>query len=190
MAELPLRAALIIIDVQEGIDDPLHGRRNNPDAEEKMARLLAAWRETGRPVIHVQHLSTRQDSPLRPDLSGVRIKEAVRPRDGELLIQKHVNSAFIATDLEQRLRTQGMDTLVIVGLTTDHCVSATARMAGDLGFRAYVVSDATATFGRTAPDGRAYTAEEVHAVSLATLQGEFATIVDTDTVLRELSVVQ
>ena len=95
-----------------------------------------------------------------------------------------MNSAFIGTGLEERLREQGIERVVIAGLTSDHCVSATARMAGDLGFDVYVVADATATFGRTGPDGEHLAAEQVHAVSLATLEGEFATVVRTEELLE------
>jgi nicotinamidase-related amidase len=181
---LPRGAALVIIDVQKGLDDPAYGRRNNPEAELNISRLLAAWRRAHRPIVHVQHLSLEPDSPLRPGQPGVEIKDMVQPRGDEPVIQKHVNTAFIGTDLEERLRVQGIDTVVITGLTTDHCVSATTRMAGDLGFRTYLVSDATATFDRAGPDGVVYQAEDVHGVSLASLDREFATVVDTDSVLQ------
>ena len=108
------------------------------------------------------------------------------PLPGEPVIQKNVNSAFIGTDLEARLRASGADTVVLSGLTTDHCVSTTARMAANLGFATYVVSDATATFERTSPDGRHYTAEEMHDSAITSLNGEFATIVDTVDVLGAL----
>lgn len=184
MHTLPQNAALIIIDVQQGNDDPGNGRRNNPEAEAHIARLLVAWRRTHRPIAHVQHLSSRPDSPYRPGQPGVEIKDIVRPQGDEPVIQKHVNSAFVGTDLEERLRGQGIDTVVITGLTTDHCVSTTARMAGDLGFQTYLVSDATATFDRAGPDGVAYQADDVHGISLASLHGEFATVVDTDSLLQ------
>lgn len=186
MNTLPRDAALVIIDVQQGLDDPANGRRNNPEAEANIARLLAAWRRTNRPIVHVQHLSREPHSPLRPGQPGVEIKDMVRPRPDELLIQKHVNSAFIGTDLEERLRAQRIDTLVITGLTTDHCVSATTRMAGDLGFHTYLVSDATAAFERVGPNGVVYRAEDVHGISLASLHREFAIVVDTDSLLRLL----
>ncbi len=179
-------AVLLIIDVQKGMDDPRLGQRNNPNAEENMARLLAAWRKISRPVYHVQHLSLAPASPLRAELPGCEIKDEVRPLAGEPLFQKHVNSAFIGTELEQTLRAHGYESLVIVGLTTPHCVSTTARMAGNLGFHTTVVSDATAAFDVTGPDGRRHSAEEIHAVSLAVLHGEFAIVTDTETVLRAL----
>lgn len=186
MKKLPSNAVLLIIDVQKGFDDPAWGQRNNPVAEANMTRLLAAWRATKRPVFHVQHLSVMPDSPLRPECPGSGIKDEVKPQGDELLFQKHVNSAFIGTDLEAQLRAHAYDTLVIIGLTTPHCVSTTARMAGNLGFQTFVISDATAAFGLTGPDGRSYSAEEVHALSLATIHGEFAQVVGTGSLLQAL----
>lgn len=183
MASLTDRTALIIIDVQNGLDDPAYGRRNNPDAEDNMARLLTTWRAKGRPIYHVQHMSSRPDSPLRPKQSGNAIKYVVAPLDNEPVIQKTVNNAFVGTDLEDRLRNKGIDSLVIVGLTTNHCVSTTARMAGDLGFTTIVVADATAAHDSSGYDGTHYPAETVHAISLASLKDEFATILKTDQLL-------
>jgi nicotinamidase-related amidase len=179
-------AALIIVDVQQGFDHPHWGQRNNPTAEDNIAQLLTAWRQTNRPIFHIQHLSQEPDSPLRPDQAGCQIKQIVQPQANEPVIQKQVNSAFIGTNLEQQLRQADCTTVVIVGLTTNHCVSTTARMAGNLGFTTYVLSDATATFDRTGPDGTHYTAEQIHAVSLANLHQEFATITDTATLLELL----
>lgn len=179
-------AALVVIDVQRGFDSPKLGRRNNPEAEENCARLLGGWRRAGHPIFHVQHLSDEPGSPLRAGQPGVKFKDLTAPLGNEEVIQKRVNSAFIGTDLETRLRRRGISTLVLAGLTTDHCVSTTARMAGNLGFVTYLVSDATATFDRVGPDGRRHGAEEVHALALASLHGEFATVLDTETVLGML----
>ncbi len=179
MVALTQNTALLIIDVQQGFDEPVWGVRNNPQAEENIARLLSAWRRAGRPVIYVQHMSREPSSPLRPGQPGNDLKESVQPIAGEPVIQKQVNSAFIGTDLEGRLRTEGIRELVIVGLTTNHCVSTTARMAGNLGFQTVVVADATAAFDRQGHDGVRYPAAEVHAVSLANLHEEFAAIVTT-----------
>ncbi len=183
MSPISEQTALVLIDVQEGLDEPRLGRRNNPDAERNMARLLAHWRASGRPIYHVQHMSTEPNSPLRPELPGNAIKAIVAPQGDEPIIQKTVNSAFIGTDLEQRLRARGIQSVVIVGLTTNHCVSTSARMAHNLGFTTYLVEDATATFERSGVDGTHYPAEVVHAVELATLHGEFATVVSTGALL-------
>jgi nicotinamidase-related amidase len=185
MTALTDKTALMIIDVQDGLDEPRLGKRNNPDAERNMARLLAAWRARGRPIYYIQHMSTHPNSPLRPDQPGNAIKRIVAPQGDEPIIQKTVNCAFVGTDLEHRLRAAGIQAVVIVGLTTQHCVSSTARMAGDLGFTTFVVDDATATHDSTGYDGVYYPAEIIHAVSLASLQDEFATILKTDQLLDE-----
>ncbi len=186
MNTLPDNTVLIIIDVQKGFDDPRWGQRNNPQAEAVMARLLAAWRASARPVFHVQHLSVMPGSPLRPENPGSAFKDEISPLEGEPIFQKHVNSAFIGTDLEAQLRAHGYNTLVIVGLTTQHCVSTTARMAGNLGFKTYVVSDATAAFALTGPDGREFSAEEVHALSLATINNEFAEVIESRVIFNAM----
>ena len=103
------------------------------------------------------------------------------------MIEKSTNSAFIGTSLEGELRAKGVDSVVITGVITNNSVEATARMAGNLGFHAVVVSDATATFGRRDYDGVWRTAREVHAMSLANLDGEYAEIVDTESMLTNAS---
>lgn len=180
---LPDNAALLLIDFQEAIDDPVWGRRNNPRAEAVAARLLAQWRTARRPVIHVQHLSTEPASPYRPGQPGVEFKAALSPLAGELVVQKATTSAFVDTGLEALLRQQGIATLVVAGVITNNSVEATVRTAGNLGYRAFVVSDATATVERHDLDGRLWSAEEVHALSLANMHGEYATVVDSRAVL-------
>lgn len=184
MAKLPQSAALIIVDVQQAFLHPRWGQRNNPNAESNIARLLAAWRNAERPIRHVVHDLTEPDSLLRPGLPGNAIQPAAAPKTGEPVYRKHVNSAFIGTNLEKDLRQDGIDTLVIVGLTTNHCISTTARMAGNLGFKTYVVSDATATYDRAALDGTLRSAEAVHSAALSDLHQEFATVVDTAEILN------
>jgi nicotinamidase-related amidase len=184
MTKLPQSTALIVIDVQQAFLDRGLGERNNPDAESNIARLLAAWRASGRPVRHVVHDSLEPDSLLRPESPGNAIQAAAAPRAAEPVYRKNVNSAFIGTDLERDLSQAGIDTLVIVGLTTNHCVSTSARMAGNLGFTTFVVSDATAAFARPALDGTLRSAEAVHAAALSDLHEEFATVVDIAEILK------
>ena len=183
---IPTGSALLVIDVQKGFDAPGWGPRNNPGAEGTVARLLERWRSAGWPVVHAQHVSVEDGSALGPGQPGVEIKPEAEPRKGEPLFQKSVNSAFIGTGLEDYLRSEGIESLVMVGLTTNHCVSTTARMAGNLGFRIFVVEDATATFDCRGPDGTVHAAELVHSVSLASLHGEFATVVGSADVLSAL----
>jgi len=177
-------AVLLIIDVQKAIDHPSWGRRNNPQAEHNIGRLLAAWRQAGKLIIHVCHVSREPASTYRPGQEGCEFKTEVQPRDGEIILTKHSNSAFIGTDLEVLLRDRGIFTLVICGVITNNSVEATARMAGDLGYETYVVSDSTATFDKVDFSRKPHTAEEVHAMSLSNLQGEYATVLSTEEVLN------
>lgn len=179
-------AALLIIDVQKAIDHPGWGRRNNPQAEQNIGRLLAAWRKAGKPIIHVRHISREPASTYRPGQEGCEFKTEVQPMNGERIVTKHTNSAFIGTDLEALLRREGISTLVICGVITNNSVEATARMAGNLGFETYVVSDATATFDKVDFAGRPHEADDVHAMSLANLQGEYATVLSTEEIFIQV----
>jgi nicotinamidase-related amidase len=179
-------AALLVIDMQKGFDRPGWGRRNNPGTEARVAELLDEWRTRALPVLHVKHVSTSSTSPLRPGQEGVDFKPDTAPRAGEAVVEKRVHSAFIGTSLEADLRRARIRTLVLVGLTTNHCVSTTARMASNLGFDTWVVSDATATFDRVGPDGARYPADLVHAMALSDLHGEFAFVAGTDAVMTAL----
>jgi nicotinamidase-related amidase len=178
------KPALLVIDVQIGFDDPSWGARNNPHAESNIARLLAFWRQTRRAIFHIRHDSTNAASPLRPRQWGNNFKPQAAPKPGEPVIAKTVNAAFIGTTLEADLRRGGHTSLVLAGLTSNHCVSSTARMAGNLGFATYVVSDATAAFARKGLDGRMRPAADVHAAALSDLHGEFATVVETGALLE------
>ncbi|WP_425145460.1 cysteine hydrolase family protein [Deinococcus sp.] len=179
-------AALLLIDIQQGFLDPRWGQRNNPQAEQRAAELLHTWRDVAAPIYHIQHLSLELGSSLGAGQPGAAFQGLVQPLAHEAVIIKHVNSAFIGTDLEARLRGEGITQLVIAGLTTDHCVSTTTRMAGNLGFRVWLVGDAAATFERTAADGRTFTAQAIHDIHLASLDGEFARVVESAEVLRGL----
>ena len=181
------RAVLLVIDVQVGFEDPVWGVRNNPMAEAQIARLLSFWRQSKRPVFHVRHDSTSSTSPLRPLQRGNAFKPQAVPQGGEPIFAKKVNSAFIGTGLEEALRKGKHETVVIVGLTTNHCVSTTARMAGNLGFKTFVVSDATACFARKGLDGRLRPAADVHGAALSDLHGEFATVLETGALLDAVS---
>lgn len=177
---------LLLIDVQQAFDHPSWGPRNNPEAEVRMADLLAAWRNRGLPVVHVRHDSTEPGSTLSPGQPGNDFKPEAEPWPEEPIFPKHVNSAFIGTGLEAHLRERGLTRLVIVGLITNHCVSTTARMAGNLGFDTTVVSDACATFDFHDGDGTLIPAQTMHRVGLAELRGEFAAIHNTAEVIASL----
>jgi len=180
---LPSDAALIVIDVQNAIDDPKWGPRNTPGAEANIAALLQAFRRGGRAIFHIRHDSTSADSPYRPGQAGNDFKREAMPLSGESVIAKRTNSAFIGTDLEARLRRGGHATLVVAGVLTHNSVEATVRMAGNLGFDTLVVADATWAVEKIDGRGRRWPADDVHALSLANMDGEYARVVETAAVL-------
>ncbi len=177
----------MIIDVQYAIDHPSWGPRNNPDAETRIRTLLDAWRERAMPLLHVRHMSTDPTSTYRPGQYGNDFKPICAPLLHERVLKKQVHSAFIHTGLEQLLRAEGIGTLVVVGVATNNSVESTVRMAGNLGFETLVVDDATFTFAKTDYAGVAHSAETMHAIALANLQDEFATVVTSAEVLSRLS---
>ncbi|QEC78637.1 cysteine hydrolase family protein [Mucilaginibacter ginsenosidivorax] len=180
--------ALILVDIQQGFDNISYwgGQRNNPDAEVNARKLLDYWRANNLPLFHIQHCSVNPKSMLAEGNSGNAHKEIVKPLPGEAVIKKSVNSSFIGTNLQQQLDAAGIDTVVIVGLTTEHCVSTTARMAGNFGYHTIVVADATAAFAKTGIKGEHYDAETIHLTALAQINNEFATVLNTDEVLQAL----
>jgi nicotinamidase-related amidase len=173
------RVALVVVDVQRGLEDPSWGPRDNPECEANIARLIAAWREAARPVVFVRHDSDEDVSPLRPDEPGNAFKDVITG-EPDLLVAKRVNSAFYGDpDLHAWLQGRGLDGVVVCGITTNHCCETTARMAGNLGYRTWFAIDATHTFDRRALDGTTIPAAEIARVTAANLDGEFATVVQT-----------
>lgn len=179
--------ALIIVDVQKAFDDPSWGERNNPQAEETIKQLLNWWREKQWEVIHIQHVSDNPDSLFYLKSETVSHKYLLNPKENERIFTKKVNSSFIGTDLEKYLREKEIETVVITGLTTPHCVSTTTRMSGNLGFETYLISDGTAAFGLTDQNGNYHNAQTIHDLSLATLHNEFATVLSAQELIKKWS---
>ena len=174
--------ALLLIDVQVGVDVLTHwggptGRRNNPNTQNKMLQLLAAWRAAKLKVAFTRHDSREAASPLKFSLPTGAQKPGFELGAGEIVVEKDVNSGFIGTDLEVQLRRAGISRLVIVGFFTNFCVETTTRMAGNLGFDTYLVEDCCSTSNRVGPDGVDRDPELVHAMTVANLHGEFCTAI-------------
>ena len=177
----PDRAALVLVDVQQGMDDPAWGPRNNPDCEANVARLLAHWRERGGTIVFVRHDSVEADSPLRPSEPGNAFKPVIEG-EPDLLVTKEVNSAFLGTPaLEPWLRERGIGAIVVAGIQTNMCCETTARMGGNLGFDVAFALDATHTFDLADPlNGGVIDADTLSRVTAANLHGEFAQVVSTE----------
>ena len=180
--------ALILVDIQKGFldEDYWGGNRNNKNAEIICGIILRKWRELKLPIIHVRHSSTNPNSKLHKKNAGFDFHENVLPEKNEPIITKSVNSAFIRTDLKEQLDGLGITTIIIIGLTTNHCVSTTARMSGNYGYETYLISDATATFNRIGVNGEKYDSEIIHLTTLANLNKEFATIWDSKELMMRI----
>jgi nicotinamidase-related amidase len=178
--------ALIIIDMQKGMQSPKLPPRNNLAAEENIARLHAAWREAGRPVVCVRHISRASTSVFAPGQSGVEFQERFLPLPTEHVVEKNVPDALINTGLERWLHARGIREVVIVGVSTNNSVEASARTSGNLGFSTVVVSDATFAFEKRDLTGMLRSAEDVHQMSLANLHREYAEVRSTEEVLEAL----
>jgi len=179
---------LLLIDLQKGVDELQYwggskGRRNNLTAEEKIKRILKAWRKKRLPVFYTMHDSREAESPLKLSLQTGEIKPGLEPIDGEIIVLKDVNSGFIGTNLELMLRRKNISRLVVVGFFTNMCVATTVRMAGNMGFDTYLVGDACACTNRQSPDGKDFDADLIHDTTIATLHGEFCTALKSDEVL-------
>jgi len=177
------RTALVVVDVQAAIDDPVWGRRGQPEMEPAIAALLACWRDRAWPVIHVRHDSTEPRSPYRPGQPGNAFKPEAAPLSGEFVLPKSVHSAFVGGGLQDRLRREETDRLAVVGVLLENSVDATVRMGANLGYAITLPADAVASIDRVARDGRRWTAEQVHALWLSVLDGEYAEVSDSRTLI-------
>ncbi len=185
MPSIPLdsNAALIVVDVQRGFDDAdFWGRRDNPDCEANIARLIAGWTDHARPIVLVRHDSVKPDSPLDTDTPGNAFKEVVADAAYDILVTKQVNSAFYGEpDLEAWLRERGVGQIVVCGIQTNMCVETTARMGGNLGFDVLVPLDACHTFDLEGVGGLRLSPEELTRATAVNLSGGgFARVVGTD----------
>jgi nicotinamidase-related amidase len=178
-------SALIVIDMQKGMQSPRLPPRNNPQAEDNIARLLDAWRAAGLPVVCVRHISREAASVFAPGQAGAEFQERFAPLGHEHVVEKNVPDAFTGSNLERWLHVRGIRRLVLAGVSTNNSVEVTGRTAGNLGFATTVVADATFTFDMADYGGTLRRAEEVHLMALANLRSDYAAIASTADVLAE-----
>ena len=174
-------SALLLVDIQKAfLEKDYPGIiRNNEDAEFICGKILKKWRTLDLPIIHVRHSSTNPESKLHKSRPGFEFNDYVTPLENEMVLTKEVNSAFIGTNLENILIKSHIDTLVIVGMTTNHCISTTVRMSGNLGFDTYLISDSTACYNTKGMNGEIIDCNTIYNSALASLQEEFATVIDS-----------
>ena len=160
-------------------------------------RLVRAFRETGRPLFFTGVGTRTGDgkdlsgclrafdeisrgavgAPIFPHVNDAdwQIHDTVEPLAGEIVLQKTTTDPFLSTELEQLLHGRGVQTVVVCGVLTDVCVSATARGAADRDFEVIVVEDACATMS-----------EALHRAALEIIGLSFGRVVNTDEILGVL----
>ncbi|MDD9908258.1 MAG: cysteine hydrolase family protein [Ahrensia sp.] len=174
-----MSATLVIIDMQKALDDPRYGTRGQHDAEANMARLLTHWRDLGNPVVHVRDNSLDPDSPYAPGKATHEFKPQLAPLQHEPIIDKQTNNAFIGTDLMQVLEEFGSSDLIVCGVHLHQCVESTVRMAGNLGFLVFLPEDCVICVDVLDRKGNRWTADQVHDLTLAILDGDYCKVVSS-----------
>ena len=176
--------ALIVIDVQQGFDETEHwGRRNNPECEDNIVRLIDAWRDKGGPIVFVKHNSADPASPLAQGSAGNDLKSMITGSP-DLLVEKRVHSAFHGEpDLKAWLDLHGIRGVAITGIQTNMCCETTARVASDLGYRLQFVEDATHTFDLTDSAGSVFPADDIVRFTALTIAADFGRVVTTSEVI-------
>lgn len=180
-------APLVLVDLQRAIDHPDWGVRNNPDAEKNLAQLLELWRAKAWPVIHVKHDSNSPTSHYRPGQRGHDFKPEVMPIDGEIIISKTTNSAFVEPDLRDTLSVIGQSKLYLAGVKTNNSIETTVRHGGNLGYDIHLIADGCFTHDQVDWNGKTWSAADVHAMALSNLDGEYCTVTTTAEILAALT---
>ncbi|MBS0553123.1 MAG: cysteine hydrolase [Proteobacteria bacterium] len=169
-------SALVIVDAQNTYRGGVMQLVGVEPALDECARLLARARALKTPVIHIQH-DSGPGSPYDVRAEIGAIADKVEPQAGEPVVIKNYPNSFIGTDLDARLKAQGVKNLVVVGFMTHMCINSTARGAFNLGYAVTVPAAATATRALPAPDGGVVGAEALQAAALAALGDLFAVVV-------------
>ena len=179
------QSALLVIDIQDSFKlGPRWERRNNPDFEQNVDRLLQSWRAAGLPVFFILH--TDPDPGFERDSPLVKVMDFLSPRENEPVILKDTRNAFTSTDLQKRLDAQGVKRVVITGISTEQCCETTTRVAADLGYDVDFVTEATRTFPIALPDGGELSTDEIVRRTEAVLRNRFARIARVDELVEEL----
>ncbi len=180
-------SVLMLVNTQKSFLDPFWGLSSTPEATENINLILKEWRKSKNRVIHVKHVSSDPNHPFYLDSEGSQIMEGLEPLPGEEVINKSSASAFTNTNLGFNLSKNEISSIVLTGFTASECVDATAKQASDLGFKNYVVSDATATFQMPGDLEKKYTSNDIHSFTMARLNKIFAEVVSSKFLIKAIS---
>ena len=187
MTQVTAKTPLIILDLQKAIDHPDWGIRNNPNVEANLAKLLTIWRKNKWPVIHVKHDSGNPKSHYYAHQSGNAFKSEVAPIGGEPIVTKTVHSAFVETGLREALAKLGTKHFLLAGVKTNNSIEATVRHGSNLGYDIHLLADGCFTHNQIDWNGKTWSADDIHAIALSNLDGEYCTVTTTKDVLTALS---
>lgn len=174
------KKALLLIDLQNDyFEGGLNSLAGSLDAVLKAQKLVQYFRLNSLPIIHIRHISSRQDATyFLPDTKGAEIHSCVTPVKDENVITKHFPNSFYQTDLNDLLQAQGITDIVVGGMMTHMCLDATVRAAKDLGYKCTIMQDTCATKDLEF-NGTKVEAEKVQAAFLAALTPFYATVTST-----------
>jgi nicotinamidase-related amidase len=183
-----MKTALLLVDIQNDYFPGGAMELEGTEAAGRQAqRLLAHFRQAQRPVIHVQHISTRPGATFfLPDSAGVQPHPLVRPLPDEPVFEKHYPNALRSTALLPALQAGAVQRLVVAGMMTHMCVDATVRAATDAGFECLIAQDACATRALT-HQGETVPAAQVHRAFLAALNGVYGKVLSAEALLAQLA---
>ncbi len=179
------QSALLVIDIQDSFKlGSRWERRNNPEFESNVTRLVDGWRAAGLPVIFVLH--NDPDPGFEAGSPLVKVMDFLSPRENEPTLTKNTRNAFTSTDLQKRLDELGVRRVVITGISTEQCCETTTRVAADFGYDVDFVTEATQTFPIVLPDGSELSTDDIVGRTEAVLRGRFARIARVDELVEEL----
>ncbi len=173
--------ALLIIDVQNDYFEGGKSELYNPmGAMHNIEKVLRVFRQRSLPVIHIQHINNRKGATFfLPDTDGVLIHKNLTPIDSEYLVIKHTPNSFFETNLFDILKENKLNDVVICGMMSHMCIDTTTRACKDLGIKVTLLSDACATKDLSF-NGEIIPAEIVNKAFMASLNGMFANVIETD----------
>ncbi len=176
-----MKPALLLIDLQ---NDYFPGGRLElvgiEPAASRVQTVLLAFRKSGLPIFHVQHVALGQDATFfLPDTTGVEIHTTLQPLPKEPVVKKHFPNSFRKTALLEVLCRAGIEDLVICGAMSHMCIDATTRAAFDYGLRCQVIHDACATRNLTF-EGLEVPAAQVHGAFMAALRARYAQVLSLE----------
>ncbi|WP_339491138.1 cysteine hydrolase family protein [Pseudomonas rhizophila] len=178
------KTALLVIDFQ---NEYFTGKMPIPDGAAALANtreLIDFADDHHMPVFHIQHIAPAGSAVFAEGGETVKFHPDMQPRAQDVVLQKTTVSVFGSTDLDKRLKSAGIENLIISGLMTHACVAGAARDAAPLGYNVLVASDASATRAITRVSGEAIDKDALHKAALAEVEDTFGDVMTTTQIIK------